>query len=96
MSIREEEQVKDEVTLAQALEPLAQRVSELVLAGMPQPVQGERQEWFTPKQAAIHCGVTEEAVRNAIKANHLRAYRRGQKSLALHIDDLNSYMRGAA
>jgi excisionase family DNA binding protein len=75
-----------------AFEALAQRVAELVLAGSPQPAPAERQEWYSVKQAAVYCGVTEDAIRAAVKSGALRAHRRGQRSIALHRDDLDRWM----
>jgi excisionase family DNA binding protein len=79
------------------LEALAQRVAELVLAGLPdlQP-QAEPQQWFSVAQAAVYCGVSEDAIRAATKSKQLRKHTRGKVSIALHRADLDRWMRGGS
>jgi len=72
------------------VEAVAQRTSELVLAGL-QPQQADRQEWFTVAQAAARYGVSEDTIRNAIKNGKLRRHTRGERSISLHADDLDRY-----
>jgi hypothetical protein len=75
------------------VEALAQRVSELVLAQMPkQPLQTEPRQWFGVKAAAAYCGVSEWALRAAIKSDQLPRHQRGERSIALRREDLDRWM----
>jgi excisionase family DNA binding protein len=89
--------VDEEISLAEALGALVTlaKIAPRLAALIEQPVRAERQEWYSVKQAAVYCGVTEDAIRSAIKSDALRAHRRGERSLALHRDDLDRWM-GAA
>jgi excisionase family DNA binding protein len=89
--------VDNEVSAAQlaAAHVELARILPRLVALIEQPVQTERQEWFTAKQAAVYCGVSEHALRSAIKSGRLRKHTRGERSIALHRDDLDRWM-GAA
>jgi excisionase family DNA binding protein len=79
------------------LEALAQRVAELVLAGMPEQWSDEPQQWFTVKQAAAYCGVSEDAIRSALKPGgrlHEHKTTRGVRSVVLRRAVLDAWMQG--
>jgi len=90
--------VADDISLAEgfrvlaAMPALVTRLETLV----EQAQRSERQEWFTVAQAASYCGVTQQAIRAALKNEQLRKHTRGERSIALHVDDLDAWMGAAA
>jgi excisionase family DNA binding protein len=74
------------------LAAIADRVVERLKPVLEQPAQAERQQWFDVKGAAKFCGVSDQSVRNAVKTGVLRKHTRGERSVALHRDDLDRWM----
>jgi hypothetical protein len=74
------------------LAALAERVAERLKPVLERPTQAERQEWFDVKGAATFCGVSDDSIRNAVKTGALRKHTRGERSVALHRDDLDRWM----
>jgi excisionase family DNA binding protein len=74
------------------LAAIADRVAERLKPVLERPTQAERQQWFDVKGAAVYCGVSDDALRNAVKNGALRRHIRGERSVALHRDDLDRWM----
>lgn len=89
--------MENEISAAEALEVLAGHLAAKIapqlapqLAAL-QSAQSERPEWYSVKQAAAEYRVSEDTIRNALKVGALHKHTRGQRSVALHRDDLDRY-----
>jgi excisionase family DNA binding protein len=90
--------VDDKISLSEAaaaLVALPEIVSRLE-ALSEQPTQAQQQNWMTVAQAAEYTGLSEDAIRSAVKAKALRRYTRGEKSISLRREDLDAYMGRAS
>ena len=76
------------------IEAVARRTADFVLAELPKAEPVEPQQWFTVAQAAIYCGVSQDAIRSAIKTGALRKHTRGERSVALSRADLDAWASG--
>lgn len=54
----------------------------------------ERSPWMdVPGVAAFSC-MKEQAIRDAVRAGHLKAHKTGNGRLRFHADDVDSFLRG--
>lgn len=56
--------------------------------------QEAKQAYYSVRQAADFCGVTEHAIRAALKTGRLKRERRGDRSIALTRQSLDDWMKG--